>query len=155
MRLAHRDWSAEPEAWARALDALDRAAGRFAPNQATWAALTDLAADDRGGADFLHDALTTLMRRNRAVGSKAYEAWLLSAARSNDLDRAERLAKDRASGRLAILHGARGDRKRGFDDGRRVDAPAKLDRLEQALLGVKFPGTALAPERDRPKEPSR
>ena len=131
-------------AWDRALDALDRAAARFAPNQATWAALTDLGADRERGADFLHDALTILRDRNRAVGSKAYEAWLLSAARSNDLDRAEALARDRADGHLVILHASA--RKRGYDDGRRVDAPAKLERLEQALLGVRFPGAYYRPE---------
>mmetsp|Transcript_18333 Transcript_18333/g.56458 ORF Transcript_18333/g.56458 Transcript_18333/m.56458 type:complete len:186 (+) Transcript_18333:309-866(+) len=93
------------------------------------------AARDRDrGADVLYDALRVLMRRGRAVGSKAYEAWLLAAARANEREKAELLANARADGRLAILHGAGRERRRAFDDGERVDAPARLLEMERTVV---------------------
>ena len=122
------------KAWPEALDALDRAAARFDPNQQTWAALAGAARDRDRGADVLYDALRVLMRRGRAVGSKAYEAWLLAAARANEREKAELLANARADGRLAILHGAGRERRRAFDDGERVDAPARLLEMERTVV---------------------
>ena len=121
-------------AWGEALDALDRAAARFAPNRETWAALAGISQDRAKGHDFLHDALRLLMRRDRAVGAKAYEAWLLAAARANDVDRVDALARARADGRLRIVVGERGARRRALDDGVRLDTDGRLDELEAAVL---------------------
>ena len=121
-------------AWGEALDALDRAAARFAPNRETWAALAGISQDRSRGHDFLHDALRLLMRRDRAVGAKAYEAWLLAAARANDVDRVDALARARADGRLRIVVGERGARRRALDDGVRLDTDGRLDELEAAVL---------------------
>ena len=74
------------------------------------------------------------MRRDRAVGAKAYEAWLLAAARANDVDRVDALARARADGRLRIVVGERGARRRALDDGVRLDTDGRLDELEAAVL---------------------
>lgn len=121
-------------AWGAALDALDRAAARFAPNRETWAALAGISQDREKGHDFLHDALLLLMRRDRAVGAKAYEAWLLAAARANDVERVDALARARADRRLRIVVGERGARRRALDDGVRLDTDGRLDELEAAVL---------------------
>jgi len=118
-----------------ALAALDAAAQRFAPNRETWAVLAD-AGTKQNSATFLHDALTCLMSRNKAVGSQAYEAWLLAAMRENRIEDAERFAHARSSGTLRILFS--GDaRKRALDDGTRLDAPARFfEELECTVLGT-------------------
>ena len=69
------------------------------------------------------------MRRDRAVGAKAYEAWLLAAARANDVDRVDARARARADGRLRIVVGERGARRRALDDGVRLDTDGRLDEL--------------------------
>ena len=135
-------------AWGEALDALDRAAARFAPNRETWAALAGISQDRAKGHDFLHDALRLLMRRDRAVGAKAYEAWLLAAARANDVDRVDALARARADGRLRIVVGERGARRRALDDGVRLDTDGRLDELEAAVLRSRRTSSAVPAKRD-------
>ena len=134
-------------AWGEALDALDRAAARFAPNRETWAALAGISQDRAKGHDFLHDALRLLMRRDRAVGAKAYEAWLLAAARANDVDRVDALARARADGRLRIVVGERGARRRALDDGVRLDTDGRLDELEAAVLRSRRTSSAVPAKR--------
>ena len=63
-------------AWGEALDALDRAAARFAPNRETWAALAGISQDRAKGHDFLHDALRLLMRRE-AIAKGVLTPWEL------------------------------------------------------------------------------
>ena len=122
-------------AWGEALDALDRAAARFAPNRETWAALAGISQDRAKGHDFLPRRAAAAHAARPRRRRQGLRGWLLAAARANDVDRVDALA--RARGRAAPHRRRRaGARRRALDDGVRLDTDGRLDEPRRRCCGA-------------------